>query len=772
MKYLLILLALFGLSSSQAIEQSIPGLTSSKMFYWIEPTDEPHSVTQVLKDADWQETDGELNFGYSNATLWVKQDIQAYREGEWVAQVPYPLLDYIEIYLYKGDELVSHLQSGDARPFSERLIQVPDFVIGLTNGQETTHFQLIARIETQGTMMLPIKWWPEIKYAEHLAKEQAIYGAYYGVLLVMAFYHLFIFLVIRERGYLLYVLTVASFLLLQLSFDGRGFAWFWPNSPSLNYYSFPVSYCLYQLAVLSFMSAFLNLSGSSPRLHKYFVTLRVVVLINLLLLFILDYSIATPLIVLTGILSILSGLFSGAYLWFKGYTAARYFTCAWALFLAGLLLLNLRGLGIGETTWLSTYGYLIGSMLEVLFLAFSLADRISSSTQERLETEKALIKSKDEHLEALKRYQELYENSPIGHFQSDQSFMLTSVNKACANIFGFDHRQDMLANMTDIRRYLSSSYNHFQSMIRQAKNEGKSTNNELLIKNEKGEERWISVNLRYFHSSEEMGFEGTAQDITGRKTSEKLREELDQERLTIMEQFSLGIAKEISMPLGSNVATTAFVRDGLDSILKLKKEKNIDLADYEKLFTLVNQSMDLVINNQKRITKVVKRFREVSSWQLDLKASYVVVVDLIDRVVNDQRWRMAGWRVEIDCDPNLKIYTYKSALSSILTQLIDNALLHSQADDGQAPLIKIVISDDTDDNISIVFEDNGVGIKPEWVKNLCKPFFTTKKGPDGHIGLGLYMIYNLVCQALKGRLYFPVKGEGFSIKMVLPKQLN
>ncbi|MGR6872862.1 7TM diverse intracellular signaling domain-containing protein [Pseudomonas sp. HK3] len=771
MKYLFILLPLFWLLPVQASEQSIVGLTTSPLYYWIEPENEPHSVEQVLEASEWQASDGELNFGYSNATLWVMQNIQAYRKGEWVAQISYPLLDYLDIYLYDGDQLIQSIHSGDARQFSERLVKVPDFVLGMSN-DDPTYFRLIARIETKGTMMFPIKWWTELDYAEHLAIEQAVYGAYYGVLLVMALYHLFIFLVIRERGYLFYVLAVSSFLLLQLSFDGRGFAWIWPNTPEVNVYSFPVAYSLYQLAVLTFMSTFLRLSKSSPKLHKYFVALRVIVFINLISLFVLDYSTATPIIVVTGIVSIFSGLFSGAYLWSKGYTAARYFTCAWALFLVGILLLNFRGLGIGETTWLSTYGYLIGSILEVLFLAFSLADRITTSTQKRIETEQALIKSKDEHVNALKRYQSLYENSPIGNFQSNRLYQLTSVNRACANIFGFNERQDMLDTVTDIRGYLRSNYADFQRMVKQARKHGSSTDNELLIKTEPGEERWVSINLRYFESSNEAGFEGTVQDITARKSSEKLREELDQERLTIMEQFSLGIAKEISIPLGSNVVTTTFLSESLTDILAMREKENDKSFNYERFISIVNQSLGLVSNNQKRMIKVVKRFREVSSWQVDLKASHITVFDLVESVINSQRWRMAGWRVNIECDHVLKMYTYKTALSSILVQLIDNALLHSHADAGETPIMNIIVTEDSNDQVKISFNDNGQGIKPEWVKNLCKPFFTSKTGPDGHIGLGLYMVYNLVCQALKGRLFFPVKGEGFSIQIVIPKNLE
>lgn len=771
LKYLFLILSLLYHGCSWGTEQSLPGLTTSKMYYWVEPATHTYSVEEVLEEAQWQDIEGELNFGYSNDTIWVMQNIQTYRKGDWVAQIPYPLLDYLDVYLYKGDLLIESLHSGDARNYDQRIVKVPDFVLGMSSN-EPAHYRLVARIETQGTMMLPLKWWIELDYAEHLVVEQTIYGAYYGILLVMAFYHLFIYLVIREKGYLYYVLTVSAFLLLQLCFDGRGFSWLWPNTPEINHFSFPLAYCLYQLAVMTFMSHFLQLKTTSRKLYKYFFVLRSLVGINVLGLFILDYSTVTPIIVLTGILAITSGLFSGGYLWYKGFTPARYFTCAWAVFLIGILLLNFRGLGIGETNWISMYGYLFGSMLEVLFLAFSLADRITSSNKQRRKAEKELIKSKDDHLLALQRYQNLYENAPIGNFQSNQFYNLTSVNRACARIFGFEHRQDMLDKVKDIREYLRSSFDDFQFMVRQARKNGYSNDNELLIKNANGEERWISISLRYFHSAKESGFEGTVQDITGRKLAEKLQAELDQERLNIMEQFSLGIAKEINMPLGSNVATTSFIREGLTDIEQQQQLKEVTISDYEKFVALVSQSLNLIANNQKRITKVVKRFREVSTWHLGLKASHIVLVDLIENVVNAQRWRMAGWRVDVQCDPTIQVYTFKSAMNAILEQLIDNALNHSHADDGQTPIITISVKDENKDTISINVTDNGIGIKKEWVKNLCKPFFTSKKGPDGHIGLGLYMVYNLVCQALKGRLFFPIKGQGFSIQIVIPKKLE
>lgn len=771
MKYLFIIFGLIFLQTTHAQVQEVSGLYTSPFYYWSEPEGEKPSSSQVLDGAQWEKLPGGINFGYNNDTIWVMQNVKAYRAGEWVLQLDFPLIDYLDIYIYRNDELINTIKTGDSRPFSNRTIPVPYFTAGLYN-EKPASFIILLRIETKGAMVLPHKWWAEADYAAKLLVEQSVFGAFYGILLMMALYHLFVYLVIREKNYLFFVFTIFTYAIVRMSFDGRGFAWLWPNLPHWNAFIFPVFYSLNQLAVLTFVNSFLDLKNSNAKLHMLNNMLRVVVVFNLVSISFLDYSIQSPLSVMTGTAVTTFGLLSGAFLWWKGYGPARYFTIAWAVFLLGQMLLTLRGFGLTETTWLVTYASVIGALLQVLFFGFSLADRIQTINREKLEAEKALVNNKDKLLHALKRYQDLYENSPIGNFQSNRHYQLTSVNKACATVFGFKDEHEMLSKFVDMRDYLQSDFDDFKKMVYQAIQKSNSTNNELLIKNAQGETRWISINLSYINNEEYVAFEGTVEDITQRKQAEKLKAELDYERINIMEQFSLGIAKEVSVPLGSNVATTSFMREGLEDLRQLEKTRSPSLEDYQHYFELVRSSLNLVGNNQKRITKVVKRFREVSACQQGLKLSHFDVIHAVESVVNSQHWRMAGWRVDIDCDPELSIYSYQSALMAILQQLIDNALTHSHAEKGLAPNIQISVTNEPTGYITIKFGDNGEGIKKGLVSRLCQPFFTTDTGPDGHIGLGLYMIYNLVCISLKGRIFFPVSGEGFLIQIVIPKNLD
>jgi signal transduction histidine kinase len=47
--------------------------------------------------------------------------------------------------------------------------------------------------------------------------------------------------------------------------------------------------------------------------------------------------------------------------------------------------------------------------------------------------------------------------------------------------------------------------------------------------------------------------------------------------------------------------------------------------------------------------------------------------------------------------------------------------------------------------------DDGKGIPEEEVKKVFEPFFTTNRGA-GNMGLGMYLVYNLVASRLQGSI--------------------
>ena len=759
------------LANETSIKEELPGLQTLPMQFWLEVSDSPLKWSEAMEHAQWTVLDREFNEGYDQNKVWIKQDLLVDRQGHWVFQIAYPLLDYVDIYILHQNQVVKQVFTGDARLFYSRERGVNDFVVAFEPDQ-TGEYQLLIRAETEGTLMLPSTWWDENEYENSLLTQQMLFGGFYAVLLAMAIYNLFIYITIRERTYLYYVLSVVTLMGIQMGFDGRGFAWFWPNLPHVNSWYFPVAYSLYQIASITFMDSFLKLKRYSPLLYKYFYGLKTLASINLILVLFLPYETITPIVVFTGIAVVISGLLSGALLWYRGFVAARYFTLAWGLFLCGMILVNFRGLGVFESTILSQYAYIFGSLMEVLLLSFSLADRISSSQRAKRKTERALLEEQNKHLTTLKRYQDLYENAPVGNFQSDMNHSLINVNRTCAQIFGFDSRDEMVRKVADIREYLLSPYLEYKNLIREVMTTQQITNHELKIKNNKGDEIWISVAMRLTDLDGVRRFEGSIVNISKRKNAELEQRKLETERLQVMEQFAVGIAKEINTPLGSNAATTAFVKETLEDVKEATfAEGDQDLEErvkqLEGFISLSSQSLELIQENQRRIIRVVKRFREVSAQHFGMQLNMFRLKDILVESVDNRRWNMAGWRVKVNCSEEIVLHSYSRAIFLIIDQLLENSSVHAYYEQDEP---QVVINVQQEGAFVIVeYWDNGEGVKPELLDKLVQPFFTTKRGPMGHIGLGLYMVYNLVNRILMGRVSVENRPEaGLEIKIQIP----
>ncbi len=87
------------------------------------------------------------------------------------------------------------------------------------------------RLHSQGSVQAPLALWSPEAYLEEQPTRLYVLGIIYGVLLVMLVYNLFIYLSVRDVSYLYYILYIASFGFYQVSVNGAGVAYFWPDSP-------------------------------------------------------------------------------------------------------------------------------------------------------------------------------------------------------------------------------------------------------------------------------------------------------------------------------------------------------------------------------------------------------------------------------------------------------------------------------------------------------------------------------------------------------------
>ena len=123
----------------------------------------------------------------------------------------------------------------------------------------------------------------------------------------------------------------------------------------------------------------------------------------------------------------------------------------------------------------------------------------------------------------------------------------------------------------------------------------------------------------------------------------------------------------------------------------------------------------------------------------------------------------------VDCQvpEEILLDSYPGPLGQIMTNLINNALLHA-FEGRQSGKITITVTPAQAGWIDIAVRDDGLGIAQSHLDKVFDPFFTTKLGKGGS-GLGLNIVYNLVTTTLGGRIRVASNlGEGACFTLTLP----
>ena len=166
--------------------------------------------------------------------------------------------------------------------------------------------------------------------------------------------------------------------------------------------------------------------------------------------------------------------------------------------------------------------------------------------------------------------------------------------------------------------------------------------------------------------------------------------------------------------------------------------------------------------NLTRISNLVSRFKLVSVQHLGTKKEKLALKAYAKEIL---MVHLAG-HDNIEAKVNTRnceiVNTYPAALNIIIDQLIENSLLHGFEKDQPGSLS--LNFEESDGQLTITYRDNGKGVTPDIRNKVFDPFVTTRRGSIENAGLGMYRIYNLVKQVLKGDIQL-LDESGFAIKI-------
>ena len=213
-------------------------------------------------------------------------------------------------------------------------------------------------------------------------------------------------------------------------------------------------------------------------------------------------------------------------------------------------------------------------------------------------------------------------------------------------------------------------------------------------------------------------------EITAQKKAELALQQ--SEKLAIVGRLASSIAHEINNPLES-----------VTNLLYLASQSN-NFDDVRRYI----QTAEVELRRVSAITSQTLRFHKQATHPQDLN-----LTELVGNVLSVYQGRIANANIQIDrfCSARRSVRCFEGEIRQVLANLINNAL-DAMPSGGTLYLRgrEAVNWRNGERGVAVTIADTGAGMTPATLKNIFRPFFTTK-GMTG-TGLGLWVTKEIVAR--------------------------
>lgn len=718
------------LAAPATVEADAPRLNLTPHLRYLVDAGQQLGIEQVRASGDWQAVEQDVaNFGYSQDAYWLEFSLRnPSREPlDRLLEVGYPLLDSLDLYVLDeaGREL-SRAHAGDMLPFAARAYPHRNFVFPVALPPEAT-LRLFLRVQSTSSTQIPLSLWQPRAFQAANESGLAFQGVYAGIMLAMIVYNLFIFLSVRERAYIYYVLFIACSGLLFLELRGIPYEFLWPRAAWWQQHGIAALVFALPLFGSLFAISFLNLRQHSRVLMWWLRGVGCVATAGLIAVPFITYPVAIQIAVANTLAWILGMVASGLVALWRGEKAARYYLAAWGLFLGAAFMIAVYQFGVIPAFLVGERTIQVASALEALLLSFALADRFNQMRKDKDEAQRHA-------LDSLQRYQALYQEAQYGIFTTSADGQVVSANPAAARLLGYASSEEVLESIRDIGRDLYVDQQERARMLELLREQGHINGFETRMRRKDGGFVWVSVSGRLVQGDDGQYLEGSIVDITERKE----RERAEQARaLAEKEREAAKLATEAKSAFLSNMSHE--IRTPLTAIIgygEMMLDSQLEPARRKELArTVVRSGHHLldVINDILDLSKIEAGRLEVERIEVDLIAAIADV-----QSVFEVRARDKGLEFHIDYRLPLprRIRTDPTRLKQILYNLCGNAMKFTD----RGSVVLQLECDPVAEELKIAVIDTGIGIEADQLEHVFGVFAqadvsTTRR--YGGTGLGL-----------------------------------
>ena len=598
-----------------------------------------------------------------------------------------PFTDYISFFSSTNDELAFLMEkTGDKVPLTERSNPIGKMVFikfTVPSGKEKTYFLKLESASAISQQFKPfalstIKLYSEEGFEENFETVRLYQALFYGAILIMLFYNFFIYLSLRDKSYLYYVIFIFFLIVFLAADDGILAEIFFQQKPRWDLYIRFISTPLLIISFLLFSKSYLQCKTFLPQAETGIRILIGTLILIILIMVTGNWHLGRSMAIIGTVFCFLTIFTLAIRTVGKGYTPGRYFLYANLLLLVGGIIFALQRYMVVAQNPITQFSIQISATLQVALFSLGLADRINLIKKDLLN--KTLENERLERQKEVELKQIIEEkNLELEH----------KVKVRTAEVI--EQKEEIEVQNENLELY--------NVQLEQAKTLIEAQNKELSSVN-----NWLEA------------------EVSDRTRKLKLTNEELQNSNKELDNFIYKTAHDIRGPLARLMGLCNV------ALLDVKDEKALQ---YFQMLDSNALELNTIILRLSTIYKI--SHHKIEYQEIFLKP---LVIEIIEANKSHPNFKSIDFNILIS--DTLTLNSDPVLLKLMLENLINNSIKYIDCFKTEQSFITIS-ERITEDVVELSVIDNGIGIKQEETRNLFEMF---SPAADVHKtpGLGLYIV--------------------------------
>ena len=243
---------------------------------------------------------------------------------------------------------------------------------------------------------------------------------------------------------------------------------------------------------------------------------------------------------------------------------------------------------------------------------------------------------------------------------------------------------------------------------------------------------------------------------------------VESERLASLGGLVAGITHDVNTPVGISITATSSLQDEFRQLRRDLADGKVTQRQMNEFIEHGEQATALLMTNLRRAAELVASFKQISIDQANEAVRTFNLHDYLHEIMQAMApaFKQGQHTYTINCPVDVIMQCAPGAIAQLITNMVTNSLTHGfELTTGGEITINVARQDE---QLTLVYKDNGKGLEKAQLERLFEAFFTTRQARGGS-GLGTHIMYNLVTQTLGGTIYASSRPDaGLTYTVCLP----